>query len=123
MRTRCLITWTSPLACKSNAANALGISDTHAAVQPPSSRDIATKYPNCDDDVLDLLKKLLVFDPEKRLTAEVLNYHSYTQGKLRTISCDLQEMLAHPYMAEFHLPEREPSAEAPIDIFVEDNQR
>lgn len=35
-----------------------------------------------DDDALDLLKKLLVFNPNQRLTAE--------------------EALQHPYMKDFH---------------------
>ncbi|POI22471.1 hypothetical protein CIB84_013781, partial [Bambusicola thoracicus] len=38
---------------------------------------------------LDLLKKLLVFNPDKRLTAE--------------------EALQHPYVKRFHCPAREPS--------------
>jgi serine/threonine protein kinase len=42
-------------------------------------------------DAIDLLKKMLVFDPEKRIT--------------------VTEALAHPYMAKYHDPEDEPAGE------------
>ena len=47
---------------------------------------------------IDLLKKFLIFDPEKRITVE--------------------EALAHPYLADLHLEEDEPSREEvdPLDF-------
>ena len=45
--------------------------------------------PNAPPDGIDLLKKLLQFNPDKRLTAE--------------------QALSHPYVARFHNPEEEPS--------------
>lgn len=45
-------------------------------------------FPKSSALAIDLLKKLLTFDAQKRLTAE--------------------QALAHPYLADFHLPEDEP---------------
>ncbi|XP_054241515.1 mitogen-activated protein kinase 15 [Indicator indicator] len=50
---------------------------------------------------LDLLKKLLVFNPEKRLTAE--------------------EALQHPYVRRFHLPAREPSLDYEVVLPLGDD--
>lgn len=52
--------------------------------------------PNIEPDALDLLKKLLVYDPDERLSAA--------------------EALAHPYFKELHCEEEEPSHE-PISYF------
>jgi cyclin-dependent kinase len=49
-------------------------------IYPP--RDLVTLFPTLDDLCLDLLKKLLRYDPKKRLSAA--------------------EAVAHPYFAEFH---------------------
>ncbi|KAM8811129.1 mitogen-activated protein kinase 15 [Eudromia elegans] len=50
---------------------------------------------------LDLLKKLLVFNPEKRLTAE--------------------EALQHPYVKRFHCPAREPSLSYDVILPLDDD--
>ncbi|NWY27233.1 MK15 kinase, partial [Pheucticus melanocephalus] len=50
---------------------------------------------------LDLLKKLLVFNPDKRLTAE--------------------EALQHPYMSRFHCPSREPSLDFDVILPLGDD--
>lgn len=47
------------------------------------------KFPNISDLGLDLLKRMLEFDPEVRITAE--------------------EALAHPYLASYHNPANEPT--------------
>jgi len=60
-------------------------------------------YPNCSPEAIDLLKKLLQFNPDKRLTAD--------------------ETLKHPYLAQFHSPCEEPRLSAPIQISIDDNKR
>ncbi|NWX92608.1 MK15 kinase, partial [Nothoprocta ornata] len=50
---------------------------------------------------LDLLKKLLVFNPDKRLTAE--------------------EALQHPYVKRFHCPAREPSLDYDVILPLDDD--
>ncbi|KAL4629757.1 mitogen-activated protein kinase 15 isoform X1 [Arapaima gigas] len=52
-------------------------------------------------DALDLLKRLLVFNPEKRLTAE--------------------EALQHPYVSKFHNPAKEPSLDYDVILPVDDD--
>ncbi|XP_074059270.1 mitogen-activated protein kinase 15 isoform X2 [Macrotis lagotis] len=51
-------------------------------------------------EALDLLQRLLVFDPEKRLTAD--------------------EALRHPYMRRFHCPAKEPALEHEVILPVDD---
>eukprot|EP00753_Platysulcus_tardus_P017211 PLAT6326.1.p1 GENE.PLAT6326.1~~PLAT6326.1.p1 ORF type:complete len:397 (+),score=202.56 PLAT6326.1:27-1193(+) len=50
----------------------------------------ASLYPEAQPDAIDLLEKMLVFDPDRRLTVE--------------------EALAHPYMESLHCEEDEPVA-------------
>ena len=60
-------------------------------------------YPNASADALDLLDKLLQFNPDKRITAA--------------------EALAHPYLAQFHNTADEPTLSAAIAISIDDNKR
>ena len=62
-----------------------------------------TIFPQATRDAADLLKKLLVFDPEKRLTAS--------------------EALRHPYVANFHDPANEPRCSRPVTIPINDNEK
>ncbi|KAF7691150.1 mitogen-activated protein kinase 15 isoform X1 [Silurus meridionalis] len=57
--------------------------------------------PSVPPDALDLLQRLLVFNPYKRLTAE--------------------EALQHPYVAKFHNPSREPSLDYEVILAVDDD--
>jgi len=67
------------------------------------SKTLQTMYPNAPADAIDLMSKLLVFNPEKRLTAE--------------------ETLKHPFLAQFHDPENETVMSTPIKISIDDNKR
>lgn len=58
-------------------------------------RDVFSAH-NPSEDFIDLLEKLLVLDPEKRITVE--------------------EAIQHPYLAEFSLPEDEPRADHIFDL-------
>lgn len=61
--------------------------------------DWKTIYPAASDPALDLLKKLLEFNPKKRLTPA--------------------QALEHPYMAELHDPDDEPECDAEFDFDYE----
>lgn len=58
-------------------------------------RSFKDRFATVEPLALDLLEKLLVFDPRKRLTAE--------------------EALKHPYLECYHDPSDEPSADEPFD--------
>jgi len=60
-----------------------------------SKLSLKTLYPEANEQALDLLEKMLVFNPEKRITAE--------------------ECLAHPYFEEYHNAEEEPVSEEIFD--------
>lgn len=71
---------------------------------PPSNpRSLSDMYPNASAEALDLLRKLLQFNPNKRITAE--------------------EALAHPFVAQFHNPTDEPVCDRIIRIPIDDNHK
>jgi mitogen-activated protein kinase 15 len=65
------------------------------------SKKLRDMFPTASDDALDLLKTLLQFNPNKRLTAE--------------------QSLQHPYVAQFHNPDEEPVCKKKIFIPIDDN--
>jgi len=67
------------------------------------ARSLQTLYPNASEDALDLLQKLLMFNPDKRITAE--------------------GALEHPYVAQFHNPDEEISCEKQIQMPINDNKK
>lgn len=71
------------------------------SLPPSKARRLRDMFPTASDDALDLLKSLLQFNPNKRLTAE--------------------QALRHPYVSQFHNPEDEPNCTRKINIPIDDN--
>lgn len=70
---------------------------------PTHPRPLRAMFPNAPDDAVDLLEKLLRFNPDKRITAE--------------------DSLAHEYVAQFHNEDDEPSCKHKIRIPINDNKK
>jgi mitogen-activated protein kinase 15 len=71
---------------------------------PPSNpRSLRQVYPHAPEDALDLMTKLLRFNPKKRITAE--------------------EALEHSYVAQFHNIDEEFSCPRKITIPIDDNKK
>ncbi|KAL6070901.1 Mitogen-activated protein kinase [Balamuthia mandrillaris] len=71
---------------------------------PPSTpKPLSSLYPKTSPEALDLLTKLLHFNPDKRITAE--------------------EALRHPFLAKFHKPEEEMLVGKTIVIPFDDNTK
>jgi len=70
---------------------------------PPAPRTMEHMYPSADGDSIDMLQKLLMFNPDKRMTAD--------------------EALEHPYVAQFHVVEDEINCEKTIMIPIDDNKK
>jgi len=72
-------------------------------LQIKQQRTLQSMFPTAPPDALDLLNRLLQFNPERRLTIE--------------------QAISHPYLAQFHNPAEEPVLSAPISISIDDNKR
>jgi len=76
-------------------------------VSGTSESDIAqrwrAKLPNASDDAIDLLQKLLAFEPSKRISAA--------------------ECLEHPYVAQFHDVVAERNATFSVTVPIDDNDK
>merc|ERR1711964_21767 len=71
------------------------------SLPPTKQRPFREVFPNATPNALDLLKKLLIFNPNKRI--------------------DVFEALQHPYVAQFHNVEDEPICPREIRIPIDDN--
>lgn len=69
----------------------------------PYSRGVhlSRLYPVADPLAIDLLQRMLVFDPTKRIT--------------------VTEALQHPYMSNLYNPRLNPPAQVPIDLDIDEN--
>ena len=63
---------------------------------------LAKRFPSADQAAVDLLHKLLAFDPSQRITVE--------------------QALAHPWLQEYHATSQEPSCATPFDFSWEAQQ-
>lgn len=73
------------------------LSQVEKKAKPTFNKVFASVCPEAQD----LLRKLLTFNPKKRITAE--------------------EALNHPYVKEFHYPVDEPVCKRPVHIPIDDN--
>lgn len=73
------------------------------SLPPSKARRLRDMFPTASDDALDLLRNLLQFNPNKRLTAE--------------------QALRHPFVGQFHNVDDEPVCTRKINIPIDDNQK
>ena len=69
----------------------------------PKKKDLREIFPNVDKDVLDLLRKTLHFNPNKRISVE--------------------EALDHEFVSKFHDPQTEPICPFPVSMPVNDDKQ
>ncbi|KAL4458247.1 hypothetical protein ABPG75_013112 [Micractinium tetrahymenae] len=73
------------------------------SMRAPATPRLEATFPSASPEALDLLRRLLHFNPDKRISPE--------------------EALRHPYCAQFHNPHDEPVAPATITIPIDDNTK
>jgi mitogen-activated protein kinase 15 len=74
-----------------------------SGITPTKRRTFSQFFINASEDAIDFLRKLLVFSPAQRLTA--------------------QEALAHSYLADFRNIKSEVTASKPVVIRINDNKK
>lgn len=82
------------------SAFAASMLDSIPDVEPKS---LVEMFPKSKPEAVDLMKKLLQFSPEKRITAD--------------------EALKHPFVSLFHNPQDEPLCPHPIRLYFNDNKK
>merc|ERR1711912_230215 len=93
---------------KPSSADVDSIKSPFAATMLESIPPVATKplhdlFPHASPEALDLLRRLLQFNPMKRINAEAA--------------------LSHPYVSQFHNPDDEPKCTQHINIPIDDNTK
>jgi len=74
-----------------------------ATIPPTKKVNLESSFPTATEDAIDLMIKLLKFNPSDRLTVE--------------------EALEHPYVAQFHDIDSEPVCKKIISISIDDNKK
>lgn len=72
----------------------------------------ASLYPDADPRALDLLDKMLTFDPNKRSVFALSSFHRYVHyfiglQKMAIFRITVEDALAHPYLDEYYDPNEE----------------
>jgi mitogen-activated protein kinase 1/3 len=70
-----------------------------SSLKPRLKQPLTRLYPHSDKNALDLLERLLTFDPNKRI--------------------NVTDALAHPYLKQHHDPNDEPIATHPFTVEME----
>lgn len=102
-------------------------------------RDLKELFPRTSPEALDLLKGLLQFNPNKRMTAQQALEHPYEPGRCTTfhplglapdvVLCPNPNLAlpvagpARSYVAQFHHPQSEISAARAVMIALNDNEK
>merc|ERR1712113_401979 len=71
------------------------------SLPPTTTRSLEDMYPHASEDALDLMRKLLMFNPDLRISAD--------------------DAAKHPYVLQFRDPDDEPICEEVISIPIDDN--
>jgi len=70
---------------------------------PVKQKKFRNLFPTASDEAIDFMKRLLTFNPNKRMTAE--------------------QCLEHPFVAQFHNPADEIICKKKINVPIDDNQK
>lgn len=81
----------------------IGNGDLLVECEAKKSKSITSLFKGCSSDAIDLIRKLLVYNPEKRINVE--------------------EALKHPFFAKFHCEEEEIECKKIIVIPIDDNEK
>jgi mitogen-activated protein kinase 15 len=73
------------------------------SIPPVAAKPLHDIFPHASAEALDLLRRLLQFNPMKRISAE--------------------SALSHPYVSQFHNPDDEPGCGREIGIPIDDNTK